>query len=193
MRTGHGARAHQAKELPRSVQNVGASRGQVADKAGFFGKVIALFERTAGEGGQEVSTSKARRDMERARRAAIRQTMVEDREKIAKAVKDALLMAEILSGSYNFKVLSHRIEGGKFSVLVDIRAPLPGGVLQQKNAETLISRLSHTRWGLKVVSVYWRVNEFMPKKPVKEAGRNGARSDDGLLRPTDFGDLPGLA
>lgn len=192
MRTGHGALAHQAKELPRSVQNVGASRGQVAEKAGFFGKVIAMFD-MVGEGGQKVSTSKARRDMERARRAAIKQKMVEDREKIARAVKDALLTAEILSGSYNFKVLSHRIEGGKFSVLVDIRAPLPGGVLQQKNAETLISRLSHTRWGLNIVSVYWRVTEFMPKKHVKEAGRNGARADDGLLRPTDFGDLPGLA
>ena len=193
MESGHGALAHQAKDkdLPK---NRGATRYRGVDKAGSLGKFIALLERMVGEGGQKAGTSKSRRDLERARREAVMQKMIANREKIARAVKDAMLVAEMLSGSYRFKVLSHRLGGDRFSVLMDMSVPMPGGVSQQKETEALIARLSQSRWGLEVVSVYWRISETVPKKPSQKPVRASRDNDarEGLLSDTDFGDLPGM-
>ena len=82
--------------------------------------------------------------------------MVANRELVFKIVRDAMLLSEVLSGSYKFKVLSLSRKGNKFAVLMDTPAPLEGGPGQQLDVESLVIRLAERRHGIIVTAMYWR-------------------------------------
>ncbi len=171
--------------LKRAFQPTSVLEGSMV-KSQASGGLKALFRRlVAGESPKE-SASKVEREKERARRAMAAQTMHENRMLIGKVVKDSLLVAEMLSGSYKFKVLSHGLEENRFSVLLDISQPPRGGEEQQLESEIMIANLARNRYGLEVVSVYWRMSKSaLMKRPAAPVPRPA----DALLGQTDYADL----
>ncbi|WP_168175011.1 hypothetical protein [Polaromonas sp. C04] len=103
-----------------------------------------------------VAGDSAARRSERGQQAAARARMVANRELVFKIVRDAMLLSEVLSGSYKFKVLSLSRKGNKFAVLMDTSAPLQGGPARQLDVESLVIRLAERRHGIIVTAMYWR-------------------------------------
>lgn len=125
-----------------------------------------------------------------------------NRELIVKIVRDAMLLSEVLSGSYKFKALSLNREGDKFAVLLDIPAPLRGGPNRQMDVELLVKRLARERHAILVTSMYWRSAGVHDRMPVTSAvsrarptpgrlhGRAGLRVEENTtLGPTNFGEI----
>lgn len=86
--------------------------------------------------------------------------MRSNRELVVKIVRDAMLLSEVLSGSYKFKALSLNREGDKFAVLMDIPTPLRGAPSRQLDVESLVKRLARERHAIAVTAMYWRSAEL---------------------------------
>lgn len=97
--------------------------------------------------------------------------MVANRELLFKIVRDAMLLSEVLSGSYKFKVLSLNRKGNKFAVLMDTPAPLQGGPGRQVDVESLVIRLAERRHGIIVTALYWRSVDRQDAVAVMQAPR----------------------
>jgi hypothetical protein len=137
-----------------------------------------------------------------AQKAGARARMRSNRELVVRIVRDAMLLSEVLSGSYKFKALALDREGDKFAVLMDIPAPLQGGTARQVAVESLVMRLAKIRHGIIVTAIYWRSTErpgalaqthASGATRVNSAGRRvAARPKDeeqSNLSPTNFGEV----
>ncbi len=144
----------------------------------------------------------AARRSEPAQKAAARARMRTNRELVVKIVRDAMLLSEVLSGSYKFKALSLNREGDRFAVLLDIPTPLRGGPNRQMDVESLVKRLARERHAIVVTSMYWRSADVHDRKAVTRTvsrarpapsrwhGQAGARvEEDTTLGPTNFGEI----
>jgi hypothetical protein len=158
----------------------------------------------AGEKTERCSTVRgsAARLSERAQKATARAKMSANRELVVKIVRDAMLLSEVLSGSYKFKALSLNREGDKFAILMDIPAPLQGGPSRQRDVESFVKRLAKERHAIVVTAMYWRsadlhgtvapTREVSPVRPA--SGRRRVQAGPGAeehvtLSPTNFGEI----
>ena len=142
------------------------------------------------------------RPSEPAQKAAARARMRANRDLVVKMVRDAMLLSEVLSGSYKFKALSLNREGDKFAILLDIPTPLKGGPNRQLDVESLVKRLAKERHAIVVTAMYWRsanVHDSMGETKTVAWARSapGRRHDQAGLRveehaslgPTNFGEI----
>lgn len=118
--------------------------------------------------------------------------ILEKREAICNLVKDALRLCGVPTGSYRFKVLCLDQDGNIFAVLVDIKTPLPQGVEQQLEAETLVVKLAASRYTVTVSAIYWRTSSV----PSTSISAQNADSIPGIevieysaLSDTNYGDI----
>jgi len=83
------------------------------------------------------------------------------RELLYSVVRDSMVRAGVLSGSYKFKVLSLDSRGRQFMVMVDLAADYGGNTLQLAEIEALIAQSAKSRYQIVVTAVYWRRNEHV--------------------------------
>lgn len=163
-------------------------------------KHLSQFKRNA-ERPRGIGNS-ATRVAERAQQAAARARMLANRDLISKIVRDAMLLSEVLSGSYKFKVLSLSRTGTKFAVLMDTPAPLQGGPDRQVDVESLVIRLAERRHGIIVTAMYWRsverqgavVATQLPRAArenfeTRHAPAGGKAEEQSDLSSTNFGEI----
>ena len=93
---------------------------------------------------------------ERLPKAAAYAKMVANRDLVCKIVREAMLLSEVLSGSYKFKVLALNRSGDTFAILMDIPEPLQVGPGRQVDVEALVVRLAEKRHGILIQAMYWR-------------------------------------
>lgn len=137
-----------------------------------------------------------------AQKASAHAKMRSNRELVVRVVRDAMLLSEVLSGSYKFKALSLNREGDKFAVLMDVPAPLQCGTGRQLDVESLVMRLAKGRHGILVTAMYWRSTErpgaaAAAHAPgvtrVNSAARRVAAhlkdDEQSTLSPTNFGEI----
>ncbi len=87
-----------------------------------------------------------------------RSTRAVRREQLYTVVRENMIRAGVLSGSYKFKVLTLDHDGASHLVLIDIESTaldgVPGGTL---NLESELQQLAEERLQLEVRAVYWRL------------------------------------
>ena len=83
------------------------------------------------------------------------------RELLYAAVREAMIRAGVLSGSYKFKVLSLDPRGDQFMVMMDLAQELGGQTDRLAEIEVMIAQNAKSRYNIRVTAVYWRMNEMV--------------------------------
>ena len=91
--------------------------------------------------------------------ATHRSERTQRRELLYAVVREAMMRAAVLSAGYKFKVLSLDQRGQQFMVMVDLGREYGGETVRLSAIEALIVQTAHTRFGIGVTAVYWRIND----------------------------------
>lgn len=83
------------------------------------------------------------------------------RELLYTAVREAMIRAGVLSGSYKFKVLSLDPRGEQFMVMMDLSQEFGGQAERLAEIEVMIAQSAKSRYNIRVTAVYWRFNELV--------------------------------
>ena len=83
------------------------------------------------------------------------------RELLYAAVREAMIRAGVLSGSYKFKVLSLDPRGDQFMVMMDLSQEFGGQTDRLAEIEVMIAQNAKSRYNIRVTAVYWRMNEMV--------------------------------
>jgi len=83
------------------------------------------------------------------------------RELLYTAVREAMIRAGVLSGSYKFKVLSLDPRGEQFMVMMDLAQEFGGQTDRLAEIEVMIAQSAKSRYNIRVTAVYWRMNELV--------------------------------
>lgn len=83
------------------------------------------------------------------------------RELLYTAVREAMIRAGVLSGSYKFKVLSLDPRGEQFMVMVDLAQEFGAQAERLAEMEVMIAHSAKSRYNIRVTAVYWRLNELV--------------------------------
>lgn len=83
---------------------------------------------------------------------------MEQREHLYSVVRDTMIRAGVLGGSYKFKVLSLDARGAQFLVMMDLTEALAGHAGRLAEIEGLIVEAAKVRYDILVTAVYWRVS-----------------------------------
>lgn len=83
------------------------------------------------------------------------------RELLYAAVREVMIRAGVLSGSYKFKVLSLDPRGDQFMVMVDLAQAFGGQTDRLAEIEVMIAQNAKSRYNIRVTAVYWRRNEMV--------------------------------
>ncbi len=81
------------------------------------------------------------------------------RELLYAAVREAMIRAGVLSGSYKFKVLSLDPRGEQFMVMMDLAREFGEQAERLAEMEMMIAHSAKSRYDIRVTAVYWRLNE----------------------------------
>ena len=167
-----------------------------------FNLFFKLPSKAGKKPGHSSPRGSAARLSERAQKVAARARMSSNRELVVKIVRDAMLLSEVLSGSYKYKALSLNREGDRFAILMDIPTPLKGGPSGQQVVESLVKRLARQRHAIVVKAMYWRspdprdvaavTKSAPPARPISGRRHVGAglRVDEHVnLSSTNFGEI----
>jgi hypothetical protein len=106
---------------------------------------------------------------------------LEQREHLYSVVRDTMIRAGVLGGSYKFKVLSLDARGVQFLIMMDLAEPLAGHAGRLAEIEGLIVQAAKARYDIGVTAVYWRVNV-----PVKAS--HGHRPSAAAQAPRPMGE-----
>jgi hypothetical protein len=90
---------------------------------------------------------------------------MEQREHLYSVVRDTMIRAGVLGGSYKFKVLSLDARGVQFLVMIDLVEPLAGHAGRLVEIEGLIVQAAKVRYDIGVTAVYWRVSDPVKTSP----------------------------
>lgn len=111
---------------------------------------------------------------------------------LAKVIKESMTHMGAVSSSYRFKCLSQDAQATSFIVLID----LPNGtkVDQKKlgDIEVILRRSAHSRYEIRVKSIYWRFDQSQPVPTVITPAGAPMKSIDlsGLIEPIPVSDSP---
>ncbi|MGQ2980652.1 MAG: hypothetical protein ACT6Q9_13260 [Polaromonas sp.] len=83
------------------------------------------------------------------------------RELLYAAVREAMIRAGVLSGSYKFKVLSLDPRGEQFMVMMDLAQEFGAQAERLAEMEVMIAHSAKSRYNIRVTAVYWRLNELV--------------------------------
>ncbi len=83
------------------------------------------------------------------------------RELLYSAVREAMIRAGVLSGSYKFKVLSLDPRGEQFMVMMDLAKEFGADAERLAEMEVMIAHSAKSRYNIRVTAVYWRLNEMV--------------------------------
>jgi hypothetical protein len=83
------------------------------------------------------------------------------RELLYSAVREAMIRAGVLSGSYKFKVLSLDPRGEQFMVMMDLAHEFGAQAERLAEMEMMIAHSAKSRYNIRVTAVYWRLNEMV--------------------------------
>ncbi len=83
------------------------------------------------------------------------------RELLYTAIREAMIRAGVLSGSYKFKVLSLDPRGEQFMVMMDLAQEFGVQAERLAEIEVMIAHSAKTRYDIRVTAVYWRLNEMV--------------------------------
>lgn len=83
------------------------------------------------------------------------------RELLYAAVREAMIRAGVLSGSYKFKVLSLDPRGEQFMVMMDLAQEFGAQAERLAEMEVMIAHSAKSRYNIRVTAVYWRLNEMV--------------------------------
>ncbi len=83
------------------------------------------------------------------------------RELLYAAVREAMIRAGVLSGSYKFKVLSLDPRGDQFMVMMDLAQEFGVQTDRLAEIEVMIAQNAKSRYNVRVSAVYWRMNEMV--------------------------------
>lgn len=83
------------------------------------------------------------------------------RELLYTAVREAMIRAGVLSGSYKFKVLSLDPRGEQFMVMMDLAQAFGAQAERLAEIEVMIAHSAKSRYNIRVTAVYWRLNELV--------------------------------
>jgi hypothetical protein len=83
------------------------------------------------------------------------------RELLYSAVREAMIRAGVLSGSYKFKVLSLDPRGEQFMVMMDLAQEFGAQAERLAEMEVMIAHSAKSRYNIRVTAVYWRLNEMV--------------------------------
>jgi hypothetical protein len=83
------------------------------------------------------------------------------REQLYSAVREAMIRAGVLSGSYKFKVLSLDPRGEQFMVMMDLAHEFGAQAERLAEMEVMIAHSAKSRYNIRVTAVYWRLNEMV--------------------------------
>lgn len=83
------------------------------------------------------------------------------RELLYAAVREAMIRAGVLSGSYKFKVLSLDPRGEQFMVMMDLAKEFGADAERLAEMEVMIAHSAKSRYNIRVTAVYWRLNEMV--------------------------------
>lgn len=83
------------------------------------------------------------------------------RELLYIAVREAMIRAGVLSGSYKFKVLSLDPRGEQFMVMMDLAHEFGTQTERLAEIEVMIAQSAKSRYNIRVTAVYWRFNEMV--------------------------------
>jgi hypothetical protein len=83
------------------------------------------------------------------------------RELLYSAVREAMIRAGVLSGSYKFKVLSLDPRGEQFMVMMDLAHEFGAQAERLAEMEVMIAHSAKSRYNIRVTAVYWRLNEMV--------------------------------
>lgn len=90
------------------------------------------------------------------------------RELLYSVVRDAMVRAEVLSGSYRFKVLSLDSGGRRYIIMMDLTHANGNQSSWLSEMEAQIARSARKQHDITVTAVYWRVKQ--PASPHLKAG-----------------------
>jgi hypothetical protein len=83
------------------------------------------------------------------------------RELLYTAVREAMIRAGVLSGSYKFKVLSLDPRGEQFMIMMDLAKEFGADAERLAEMEVMIAHSAKSRYNIRVTAVYWRLNEMV--------------------------------
>jgi hypothetical protein len=115
-----------------------------------------------------------------------RSERLEQRELLYGAVRDVMIRAGVLAASYKFKVLSQDARGRQYLIMMDLKTPVPGGVIRLAEIEVMMVQTAKVRHGILVNGVYWRTEDSAKTSSLAADAPNGAPS----FRPPDREPVP---
>ena len=102
----------------------------------------------------------------------------EHRQQLYSVVRDSMIRAGVLVGSYKFKVLSLDALGIQYLIMMDLTDHSAGDTGRLAEIEAIIAQTAKLRHDILVTAVYWRVNEHVtaglsrsPSVPLPQAPR----------------------
>jgi hypothetical protein len=102
------------------------------------------------------------------------------RELLYSVVRESMVRAGVLSGSYKFKVLSLDGRGRQFLVMIDLSRSCSLETTQLGEIEAMIAQAAKSRHDILVSAVYWRMSEHVAVgDPKAEAAQRA------LIAPSD--------
>ncbi len=90
-----------------------------------------------------------------------RSARVAQRELMFALVRESMVRAGVLSGGYQFKVLSLDPHGAQFLVMMDLAAEFGGQTERLSEIEALIAQSAKHRHNILVQAVYWRFSDHV--------------------------------
>ena len=113
------------------------------------------------------------------------------RELLYAAVREAMIRAGVLSGSYKFKVLSLDPRGDQFMVMMDLAQEFGGQTDRLAEIEVMIAQNAKSRYNIRVTAVYWRMNEMVSVgRPASAQARSASAVPAAVPRAVAAGHLP---
>ena len=98
------------------------------------------------------------------------------RELLYGVIREAMVRAGVLSSSYKFKVLSLDAQGRQYLVMMDLGRDVEGHTGRLADIETQMARSALARHDILVTAVYWRVNEAMESRALRQPASPAARA-----------------